>query len=340
MAVLKVGLVGFGVAGAVFHAPLIAAEPRLRLVAVATSRSLPAEFAATRSMTDAQQLVRSDDVDLVVVASPNETHAPLARAALLAGKHVVVDKPFTLNVREADALIELALQRNRLLTVFQNRRWDGNFLTVRELLVERALGEVFFAELHFDRHRPSPKRGWREQAVPGAGVLYDLGPHLIDQALCLFGVPDSVVADVTAQRDGVVVDDYFHLQLNYGRRRVLLHASLLVPKPGPRFVAHGTLASLVQRGMDPQESQLTQGLRPGGAGWGIAPEVSVELSDGASVRSMPVLPGAYECFYRAVAAAVLDGVAPPVSLADARAVITIMDAARRSAAEGVRVVLT
>jgi len=339
MAVLNVGLVGFGLAGAVFHAPLIAAEPRLRLAAVATSRALSAEFAATRVVTDPLQLVRAEDIDLVVVASPNASHAPLARAALLAGKHVVVDKPFTVDLAEANELIELARERHRLLTVFQNRRWDGNFLTVRELLAQRALGEVYFAELHFDRHRPVPKAGWREQSVPGAGALYDLGAHLIDQAVCLFGSPDSVLADVTAQRAGAVVDDYFHLQLGYARRRVVLHASALVPRPGPRFIAHGTVASLIQYGMDAQEAQLTQGLRPGDFQWGLASGVSVRLGDGAGERAVPALPGAYECFYRAVAAAVLDGAAPPVTMEEARAVMAVLDAARRSSAQGVRIAL-
>jgi scyllo-inositol 2-dehydrogenase (NADP+) len=336
--VLNVGLVGFGHAGSVFHAPLIAAEPRLRLAAVASSRPLTAEFAAARSVADPQQLVCADDIDVVVVASPNASHASLARAALLADKHVVVDKPFTLDLKEADALITLARERNRLLTVFQNRRWDGNFLTVQELLAQDALGEVYFAEMHFDRYRPAPKQGWREQPVPGAGALYDLGSHLIDQALCLFGMPDTVSADVTAQRDGVMVDDYFHVQLCYARRRVLLHASALVPRPGPRFVAHGTAASLFQYGMDAQESQLAQGLRPGDVRWGVASGVSVRLGDGAGERLVPALPGAYERFYHAVAAAALDGAAPPVSPAEARAVMAVLDAARRSAVEGVRIV--
>jgi scyllo-inositol 2-dehydrogenase (NADP+) len=336
MAVLNVGLVGFGLAGSVFHAPLISAEPRLRLAAVATSRPLTAEFAAARTIGDPYQLMEAADIDLVVVAAPNASHAPLARAALLAGKHVVVDKPFTLELKEADELIALARERNRLLTVFHNRRWDGNFLTVRELLAQGVLGEVYFAEFHFDRHRPIPKKGWREQPVPGAGALYDLGSHLIDQALCLFGRPDTVWADVTAQRDGVVVDDYFHVQLGYARRRVILHASALVPRPGPRFIAHGTVASLFQYGMDAQEPQLAQGLRPGHAQWGVAPAVSVRLGDGAGERPVPVIPGAYERFYHGVAAAVLDGAAPPVSPAEARAVMMVLDAVRRSTAEGVR----
>jgi scyllo-inositol 2-dehydrogenase (NADP+) len=290
-------------------------------------------------LADPQQLIQANDIDVVVVASPNASHAPLARAALLAGKHVVVDKPFTLDLKEADTLIELAHERRRVLTVFQNRRWDGPFLTVRELLAQQAVGEVYFAELHFDRHRPTPKKGWREERVPGAGVLFDLGPHLIDQALCLFGMPDSVLADVTAQRPGVVVDDYFHVQLSYQRRRVLLHASALVPRSGPRFIVHGTVASLFQYGMDAQESQLARGLRPGQDQWGVAPGASLYLGDGAGERPVPMVPGAYECFYRGLAAAVLDGAAPPVSPAEARAVMVVLDAARRSANEGVRIAL-
>jgi scyllo-inositol 2-dehydrogenase (NADP+) len=337
---LNVGLIGYGLAGSVFHAPLIAAEPRMRLAAIATSRSLPQELAGVRALRDPMELIQAGDIDVVVVASPNATHAPLARAALMAGKHVVVDKPFALDVREADALIELARLQGRLLTAFQNRRWDGNFLTVRALLSQNILGDVRYGEIHFDRHRPIPKQGWRETEVPGAGVLFDLGPHLIDQALCLFGLPETVLADVARQREGVVADDYFHLVLGYRLLRVVLHASALVPKPGPRLLMHGVSGSLYQYGMDPQESQLARGIRPGDSAWGITPAVSVLVADGTGERPVGVLPGAYECFYRAVAAAILDGTAPPVTVEEARAVMLVLDAARHSSAEGRRIAVT
>ncbi|SON55272.1 putative oxidoreductase YvaA [Hartmannibacter diazotrophicus] len=336
---LKVGLIGFGLAGSVFHAPLIASEPRFELAAVATSRTLPAEFARAETVADPLALIADPAIDLVVIASPNASHAPLARAALMAGKHVVVDKPFTIDVREADALIDLARLKERHLSVFQNRRWDGNFLTVRQLLDEGAIGEVRYCEIHYDRFRPELKAGWRETLIPGAGTLYNLGPHLLDQALCLFGKPRSVLADIAIQREGAEVDDYVHIVLDYGRLRVVLHASTLVPKEGPRLIAHGKSESLYQFGMDPQEPQLAAGLRPGQPGWGEAEDVSVVVGAGESERTMPVRPGAYECFYRAVAASILDGAPPPVTLDDAHTLMTMIEAARRSAVEGRKIAL-
>jgi len=339
MSEIKVGLIGFGLAGSVFHAPLIAAEPRFELAVVATSRDLPAEFAAARTYTDPMELIGDPAIDLVVVASPNTSHAPLARAALMAGKHVVVDKPFTIDTREAQELIDLARLKNRHLSVFQNRRWDGNFITVRELLDEGAVGELRYCEIHYDRFRPALKVDWRETVTPGAGVLYNLGPHVLDQAICLFGKPKSLFADIAVQRDGAAVADYFHIVLDYDRLRVVVHASTLVAKPGPRFVAHGTTGSLYQYGMDQQEPQLAAGLRPGQPGWGEAEEVSITISDSETDRSVAHKPGAYECFYRGVAAAILDGAPSPVTHDEAYTLMAMLEAARRSAVEGRKVAL-
>jgi len=266
MSRLNVGLIGYGLAGSVFHGPLILSEPRTQLTCVATSRTLSAEYAGVRTETDPMALIAADDVDLVVVATPNDSHLPLARAALEAGKHVVVDKPFTIDLADAETLVSLAAEKGRLLSVFQNRRWDGNFLTVRELLEKGAIGEVRHCEIRYDRFRPVGKQGWRETAAPGSGVLYDLGPHLLDQALCLFGMPKAVIADIAIQREGVLADDYFHVQLLYDRLKVIVHASCIVFRPGPRFLAHGMTGSILQFGMDQQEPQLVRGLRPGQPG--------------------------------------------------------------------------
>ena len=339
MSQIKVGLIGFGLAGSVFHAPLIAAEPRMRLTAAATSRKLPEEFASAKTFASAEEMIASPDIDLVVIASPNTSHAPLARASLMTGKHVVIDKPFALNTREAQSLVDLAQLKGKMLTVFQNRRWDGNFLTVQSLLGEGAIGDVRYCEIHYDRFQPSPKVGWRETRNPGAGILYDLGPHLMDQALCLFGKPKRISADVTAQRDGVLVDDYFHIVLTYCDMRVVVHASTLVAKAGPRFVAHGTTGSLYQYGMDEQEPQLAKGMRPGDAGWGDAPEVTVEISGRTSTRAVTPKPGAYECFYRAVADTILGQAPPPVTTDEALVLMSMLDAARQSAVEGRRIAI-
>jgi scyllo-inositol 2-dehydrogenase (NADP+) len=333
---IRVGLVGYGLAGSVFHAPLIGSVDALELVSVATSR---AEL-VRRSLPDVLVLPHAEDlfsdpaVELIVIATPTATHFELARAALLAGKHVVVDKPFTLTSREADELIALAQRQGRMLSVFQNRRWDNDFLTVKRCLSQGRLGEVYYYEAHFDRFRPAIKEGWREVAAPGAGILYDLGAHLIDQALLLFGPPDSVTADVMAQRPAAKVPDYFHLILHYGRKRVVLHGATLVREPGPRFIVHGDGGSFLKYGIDPQEEALAAGRRPGGADWGReAPELFGTLTSADGSREkIETLPGAYQDYYKGIAACLRGGAAVPVDPADCRAGIGIIEAAERRAA--------
>jgi scyllo-inositol 2-dehydrogenase (NADP+) len=318
---IRVGLLGRGMAGTVFHAPLIRAVPELSL-------------AATAGSGDAAALLADSSIDLVVIATPNASHFPLARAALEAGKHVVVDKPFAVTAGEADALIALAAARGRMLTVFHNRRWDGDFLTVKALVESKRLGEIRLFEAHWDRHRAAPKPGWREQAGEGAGLLFDLGPHLIDQALLLFGRPDALSADIAVQRDGASVDDYWSLTLHYGARRVTLSAAMLVAAPRPRFALHGTSGSFVKYGLDTQEAALKAGRGPGDTGFGQSSEDGLLTTpDGVTIQ-IPTERGRYAAFYRAVAAAIAGGAPPPVDPADAREGLELIALARRSAAEG------
>ncbi|WP_448098597.1 oxidoreductase [Luteibacter yeojuensis] len=334
---IPTGLIGYGTAGAFFHAPLIAAAEGLRLAAIGSRRSddILRDFPEAKAYENPQDLVTDPAIELVVIATPNESHASLARAALEAGKHVVVDKPFTLSAAEAEALIALASERGRKLSVFQNRRWDNDFLTVRRLVEDGRLGEVAYYEAHFDRFRPEIKLGWRETEAPGSGLLYDLGAHLIDQALVLFGCPLAVTADVTRQRAAARADDYFHLVLDYGRRRAVLHASVLVRDPGPRYLVHGDGGSFVKYGIDGQEAALRAGRRPGGEGWG---EEDAALfgrftdADG-SATVIETLPGRYTAFYDGVAAAIRDGAPLPVEANDARDVIRVIEAAQVSARE-------
>lgn len=332
-----VGLIGYGLAGAVFHAPLIRSVPRLRLAAIATRREgqVMTDHSGVAVHPTPEVLIAEPGIDLVVIASPNETHFPLARAALEAGKHVVVDKPFTNTSGEADELIELAARKGRLLSVFQNRRWDADFLTVRRCIEQGLLGEVASYEAHFDRFRPAIKPGWREQESPGSGILYDLGAHLIDQALVLFGPPRAVTADVLAQRPGARTVDYFHLTLDHGRRRVIVRSSTLVREPGPRFAVHGDGGSFLKHGIDGQEEALKAGKRPGMPEWGREdPRWSGTLvtADGER-RTIESLPGAYEAYYEGIAAAILDGAPPPVRAEESRDVIRIIEAAMRSSSE-------
>lgn len=338
---INVGLIGYGLAGATFHAPLISSVDRLQLKAIATSRPVALESQQLRVTPDPQAIIEADDIDLIVIATPNEMHFPAAQAALAAGKHVVVDKPFTLDVEQATALIAQVQDSDRLLSVFHNRRWDGDYLTVRRLIGNGRLGEIFLFEARWDRFRPAIKRGWREASAQGAGLLNDLGPHLIDQALQLFGLPEAVSGDVTAQRQQAAVDDYFELVLHYGPMRAILSASTLVAAPRPRFALHGSKGSFVKFGLDPQEAALKAGIMPGSTGFGRDdPSCYGTLTD-AEGRSETVATeeGRYTAYYEAVADAILLGQPVPVDPADARTGLRIIEIARRSAREGKRLPL-
>jgi len=322
--VIRVGLAGYGLAGSAFHAPLIRAVERMELTAVLTSRD-----ALQRVDSFDELLERSD---LVVVATPNTTHFDLASAALTAGKHVVVDKPLTVTVDEADKLIGLAEQCERVLTVFHNRRWDGDFLTVRKIMPE--LGEISLFEACWDRFRPKIKRGWREAPAAGSGVLADLGPHMIDQALQLFGWPDAISADVAAQRSGAQVDDYFDLTLYYGSARACLRCSTLTAEPRPRFAVHGSRGSFVKHGLDAQETALKAGVDPRAPDFGIDTREGSLTVAGASTQPMRTERGRYLSFYDGVAEAILEGAPAPVDPRDARDGLALIDLARQGSATG------
>jgi scyllo-inositol 2-dehydrogenase (NADP+) len=338
---IGVGLVGYGLGGSVFHAPLIQAEPGLRLHAVVTSRDeqVRRELPGVRVVGSAAELLEDPAVELVVVAAPNAVHHQLAAAALRAGRHVVVDKPFTLTTAEADELIGLAEAADRRLSVFHNRRWDSDFLTVRRCLEAGLLGDVSSFTSRYDRFRPAPRGSWKEEDVPGSGVLYDLGPHLIDQALQLFGLPETLWADVGVQRPGVEAVDYLHLVLGYGRLRVLLHAGMEVRDPGPRFEVHGDQGSFVKGGMDLQEQALRAGGRPGDPGWGSEPPdrhgtLTTEVA-GLELRGrVASVAGDYGAFYAAMAAAIGGDGPVPVPAAEGRDVIMVIERALASAREG------
>jgi scyllo-inositol 2-dehydrogenase (NADP+) len=337
MDAIKVGLIGYGLAGAVFHAPLICSVPGLQLVAVMTSRveQVQRDLSGARVVPHPEAIFSDPEIELVVIASPTSTHSDLACAALRAGKHLVVDKPFTATVQEADRLIELAKSQQLLLSVFQNRRWENGFLTLRRCIEQGLLGKVYYYESHYDRFRPAIKQGWREKSMPGSGILYDLGSHLIDQALLLFGLPQSVTADVITQRAEGKVDDYFHLILGYGRRRAILHSATLVRAPGPRLMAHGDGGSFLKYGQDGQEEALRAGRKPVSPDWGRdLPEhyARVTASDGAS-RTIETLPGAYQKYYEEVVPWIRGRGPAPVDPADSRNGILVIEASLSSARE-------
>jgi predicted dehydrogenase len=333
---IRVALLGFGHAGRVFHAPLIAATPGLSLTALGTRRSAAETgFPEAEAIPDMLAAARYPEADLVVIATPNESHAPLAEAALRAGKHVVVDKPFTVTLAEARALSALAGEDGRVLSVFQNRRWDSDFLGVRAAIAGGVLGDVVELRSEMSRYRPEVRDRWRERAGPGTGLWYDLGPHLVDQALVLFGPPTGVAADLRIQRRGGSAVDWFHVVLGYDRSRVILSASMLAAAPAPRFVVRGTRATLTRLSWDPQEEQLMGGVVPGSPGWGRDSEpFTLHLGEPPEVRQIPAPPGDYPAYYPAVRDAIVAGGEPPVSPAQACCVMAILEAGARSSAEG------
>jgi len=264
---VRVGLIGYGFAARTFHAPLIDALAEVTLAAIATSRAdaVAAERPGARLSADGRDLLDDASLDLIVIATPNDSHAHWVRAALEAGKHVVVEKPFALDLAEARALTQLAEERGLLLAVFHNRRWDSDYLTVKRAIEANRVGRIVHFESHMDRFRPVVRRRWREGGGPGAGIWYDLAPHLVDQALLLFGLPSRVTAMLAGLRDGALGDDWAHAILTYPDKRVIIHASMLAAGGSPRFLAHGTAGSFVKQGPDPQERQLLSGIRPGAA---------------------------------------------------------------------------
>jgi predicted dehydrogenase len=339
---LQVGLIGYGYAGKTFHAPLISAVPALELAAVASSDAAKVHADWPRATVHATpaELIARDDLDLVVIATPNDTHHPLARAALLAGRNVVVDKPFTVALDDARELVALARERRRLLSVFHNRRWDGDFLTLRRLVGEGALGRVVEMSSRHDRYRPEVRRRWRESAGPGAGLWFDLGPHLIDQALQLFGRPRAITLQRDLTRDGALADDWFHASLRYDRLHVQLHAGMLVAASAPRFAVHGTRGSFVKEGLDAQEDALKAGARPtwpAQPGWGIDPgraTLVTRAHDGGAVAApVEMQAGAHMAYFAAIAAAIRDRAPNPVPPEEALAVMELIELGIASAAQ-------
>jgi predicted dehydrogenase len=336
-------LIGYGLAGAVFHAPLIASSPILKLAAVVTGnperRAKAAHDHPTARVVERVEELwgMARDLDLAVVATPNKTHAPLARAALAAGLPVVVDKPLAPTAAEGRALIDEARKSDCLLTVFQNRRWDSDFLTVRQLVAEGQLGTVFRLVSRFDRWRPLGKGGWRERGDPAeaGGLLYDLGSHLIDQALVLLGPVVGVYAEMDCRREGMPVDDDTFVALTHSSgARSHLTMTVLAAQPGPRFHVLGSRAAYLKFGPDVQEDALKRGERPDRPGWGEEPsERWGTLGTADDIKRVATVPGSYQDFYTAVATALRTNTAPPVDPNDSVRVLEIIEAAQRSAAE-------
>jgi len=275
---VKTALIGYGMSGRIFHAPFIHLLPDFELCMISTSRPEAAQlintrYPGTKIVSDAKQILEEKDIELVFVLTPNQTHYELVKAALLAGKHVVVDKPFTVTTQEADELIELAKKQRKLLTVYQNRRWVADFKTVKKIISIGKLGRIVEYTACYDRYVPfiRPKKWKEDGSCPASGVLYDLGPHLIDQVLQLFGMPEEVSCKIQYQRENTKIDDYFQMMLQYPGLIVNLHSGMLVRVPGPNFAIHGTNGSFIKYGLDVQEGYLDKGKTPDMPGFGKEP---------------------------------------------------------------------
>ncbi|MBR0568722.1 oxidoreductase [Azoarcus sp. L1K30] len=331
----RLALIGHGFAGRTFHAPLIRSTPGLDLSAVVTGQpdSVRAALPGIHPLATPAEAFADPTISAVVIATPNDTHAPLAEAAMRAGKHVVVDKPLALSLAQARQLRALADERGLILSVFQNRRWDSDFLGLRAALGSGLIGRLTHLESRFDRFRPEVPDRWRDRA-PAGGLWLDLAPHLIDQMLLLFGLPRTVGGRIAAHRDGARADDWSQIQLDYGHFQVSLSASALVGGGMPRFAAHGTRGSWLKHGLDPQEDQLRAGQRPGDPGWGVDPRPARIFCGDMDGRPVPVPAGDYRRYYAGFRDALSGKGANPVPPAQAVATMAVLETAVDAAHAG------
>jgi predicted dehydrogenase len=343
--IIQVGLIGYGMAGQVFHAPMITSISGLPLAKIRETKPnnialAQIRYPSTTIVEDSEAILSDPDIDLVVIATPNTTHYSLAQQALLSGKHVVVDKPFTITCSEADDLIELAKKENKLLSVFHNRRYDSGFKTVQKIISENTLGRIVEVEIHFDRFRPKLKdNAWREENIPGSGVLYDLGSHLIDQSLIFFGSPNSISADIRSQRLDAKVDDYFQVELYYDKLKVILKAGMLVKELGPQYIIHGDKGSFIKYGLDVQEEALKEGQIPNEMPkWGEESEnlwgkLNLDADGAGIITRVKSEIGDYRGYYENVYQSILGKAKLEVLPEQARNVIYLIELAQQSARE-------
>ena len=334
--IIRTAVVGYGLSGKVFHTPFVEGHPGFRLHTIVTSGSEASKQYPVAKINKNFDKMLDDDIDLVVLCTPHYMHYEQAKAALEAGKHVIIEKPVTLRSQEMAEIAEKAKQRGLMVFPYHNRRWDGDFLTLRKIMEEGKLGDVIDFESHFDRFQPEVSRAeWRYTREDGGGTLYDLGPHLIDQAICLFGKPKAVNCMLYFQREDSLSNDSFDLKLIYPKTTATLRASVFVLERGPRFQVHGTLGSYIKHGLDTQEAALKKGKKPGNPGFGKEPKkmygILNSFADGENSRSRyPTLPGNYMGFYDDVLDSIRGKKTPEVSPADAILNLQIIEAAIRS----------
>jgi scyllo-inositol 2-dehydrogenase (NADP+) len=312
---IRVGVVGYGIAAQVMHLPFLSTMNEYQVTSILERHAnLSREkYPGTNLVRSIDEMVSDPSIDLVVITTPNDTHFPYTQKALKAGKHVVLEKPFTINTEDALQLVKLAKLSKGKLSVFQNRRYVSDFLTVKKIIRENMLGEIVEYEAHYDRYRPEQRpNAWREKPNPGSGILIDLGAHLIDQALYLFGIPKTIDADIRLQRPHAQVDDYFDLRLDYGFTKVILKSGMLVREPGPRFMVNGRLGTFLKSGEDVQEAALRQGVLPISPDWGRDPEefwglLHTEYHGKIIREKFPSVHGSYGLYYKNLYKTLVEG---------------------------------
>jgi predicted dehydrogenase len=343
---IKVAVVGFGLSAQVFHLPFIAHSSNFSLVAISTSQlqQVNQKYPDIDVYQSAEQMIRESDADLVIITSPNNTHYTFAKLALECSKHVLLEKPMSTTSEEGLELAALAYEKSLILSIYHNRRWDGDFQTLQYLIKSQSLGEIKVFNSNFDRFRPVVREKWREQAGEGSGILYDLGAHLVDQALHLFGEPQSLTANCVKLRTDSVTVDYFKLMLHYPRLEVVLGSSPYAATPNIRFELQGSKGSYIKHGLDPQEEQLRDGVLPSAPAFGVEPPANYgvkyladEQGDSLSVSRLETMPGCYNEYYAQLALAINSKLAPPVSAIEGAKVIRILELAMQSHEMGMRV---
>lgn len=304
---ISTAVISYGISSKTFHIPFITTNSgfSLDMIMQRNGDDAKEKYPNTIVVNSFEDVLSNKSIELIVIASPNTTHFPYAKAAMLAGKHVVVEKPFTNTTQEAAELVEISKKSKKSCAVFHNRRYVADFITMKSVLDQGLLGEPIEFFAHYDRYRPDPRTYgiWREEELPGSGVFYDLGPHLIDQALVLFGKPKFITADIRKLKVYSRVDDYFDVRMDYGKLVVTLHSSMLVREMGPRYMIHGTKGSFIKNGEDPQEELLKSGMLPTNPDWGKEDPINFGLIhteiDGKIIKEIfPSLQGGFGGFYQ------------------------------------------
>lgn len=339
---IHTAILSYGMSGEIFHAPLLNAHPGFQLTKILERSKDKARLRYPQStiVRELDDILKDEKIELVIVNTPHDSHFELTTKVLEAGKHAVVEKPFVTSTQEGEQLIELSKRKKRMLSVFQNRRWDGDFKTVRKILEQEILGPLVEFEAHYDRYRPSVDfTTWKESASGvGTGILYNLGSHLIDQVLVLFGMPQSLYAVTGVQRKGGVSDDFYDIRMQYPEHGVILKSSYLVREPGPRFILHGVKGSFIKYGIDPQEQALKDGTIPGIAGWGQEKSnewgmLNTEMGTLHFQGRIETADGNYLGFYDSVYSAIREGKEPVVTGEQALNVIKVIEAVMESSNE-------